>query len=115
MLIMTAPDVRSALIGLEPANLKIGQLQLLHRQYLRWNFFWRSSVLVSRVAVEDGAELSTAALMKPLTSISSLILAGLWGAVLPITAQVNVTQEHNHLSRDGFTSIQLSRGPPLLT
>ena len=40
--------------------------------------------------------------MKPLTSISSLILAGLWGAVLPITAQVNVTQEHNHLSRDGL-------------
>ena len=40
--------------------------------------------------------------MKPLMSISSLILAGLWGAVLPITAQVNVTQEHNHLSRDGL-------------
>ncbi len=40
--------------------------------------------------------------MKPLTSISSLTLAGLWGAVLPITAQVNVTQEHNHLSRDGL-------------
>src|SRR6187431_2161166 len=40
--------------------------------------------------------------MKPLTSISSLILAGLWGAVLPVTAQVNVTQEHNHLSRDGL-------------
>jgi hypothetical protein len=40
--------------------------------------------------------------MKPLTSTTSLILAGLWGAVLPITAQVNVTQEHNHLSRDGL-------------
>ena len=40
--------------------------------------------------------------MKPPPSISSLILAGLWGAVLPITAQVNVTQEHNHLSRDGL-------------
>src|SRR5512132_1470123 len=40
--------------------------------------------------------------MKPLTSTSSVLFAGLWGAVLPITAQVNVTQEHNHLSRDGL-------------
>ena len=40
--------------------------------------------------------------MKPLTSTFSLILVGLWGAVLPITAQVDVTQEHNHLSRDGL-------------
>jgi hypothetical protein len=40
--------------------------------------------------------------MKPLTSVYSLILVGLWGAVLPIAAQVNVTQEHNHLSRDGL-------------
>jgi hypothetical protein len=40
--------------------------------------------------------------MKPLTSIYSLILVGLWAAVIPITAQINVTQEHNHLSRDGL-------------
>src|SRR4030095_15634211 len=40
--------------------------------------------------------------MKPLTFIYSLILVGLWAAVLPVTAQVNVTQEHNHLSRDGL-------------
>jgi PQQ enzyme-like repeat protein len=40
--------------------------------------------------------------MKPVTRTSSLILAGLGGAVFPITAQVNVTQEHNHLSRDGL-------------
>jgi len=53
-------------------------------------------------AISVARTLSPAALMKPLTSISSLILAGLWGAVLPITAQVNVTQEHNHLSRDGL-------------
>jgi hypothetical protein len=44
----------------------------------------------------------SASVMKPLTPTSSLILAGLWGAVFPITAQVNVTQEHNHLSRDGL-------------
>jgi hypothetical protein len=40
--------------------------------------------------------------MKPLASTSSLILVGLWGAVLPVNAQVNITREHNHLSRDGL-------------
>jgi hypothetical protein len=39
---------------------------------------------------------------KPLISISSLVVAGWCGAVLPTNAQVNVTQEHNHLSRDGL-------------
>jgi len=39
--------------------------------------------------------------MKHRISIFSLVVAGFWSAVLPITAQVNVTQEHNHLSRDG--------------
>jgi outer membrane protein assembly factor BamB len=52
--------------------------------------------------VVTGRGIATADLMKPLTSTSSLLFAGLWGAVLPITAQVNVTQEHNHLSRDGL-------------
>jgi hypothetical protein len=32
----------------------------------------------------------------------SLLVAGLWSAVLPAHAQVNVTQEHNNLSRDGL-------------
>ena len=40
--------------------------------------------------------------MKPLISISSLVVAGLWSAVLPTNAQVNVTQHHNHASRDGL-------------
>jgi hypothetical protein len=40
--------------------------------------------------------------MTHLTPIFSLVVAGLWGAVLPANAQVNVTQEHNHLSRDGL-------------
>jgi ABC-type amino acid transport substrate-binding protein len=39
--------------------------------------------------------------MKFLISISSLVVAGLWSAV-PTNAQVNVTQEHNNLSRDGL-------------
>jgi hypothetical protein len=39
--------------------------------------------------------------MKPLIRIFSLVLAGLWSAVLPTNAQINVTQEHNNLSRDG--------------
>jgi outer membrane protein assembly factor BamB len=40
--------------------------------------------------------------MKPLISISSLVVAGLWSAILPANAQVNVTQHHNHASRDGL-------------
>ncbi len=40
--------------------------------------------------------------MKPLISISSLVVAALWSAVLPTNAQVNVTQHHNHGSRDGL-------------
>jgi hypothetical protein len=40
--------------------------------------------------------------MMSLISSSSLIIALLWTAVLPANAQVNVTQEHNNLSRDGL-------------
>src|SRR4029077_6529077 len=41
-------------------------------------------------------------LMKALFSISSFVAAGLWSAILPTNAQVNVTQYHNHASRDGL-------------
>jgi PQQ enzyme repeat len=40
--------------------------------------------------------------MRPFFSIFSLVVAGWWSAVLPTNAQVNVTQEHNNLSRDGL-------------
>ena len=40
--------------------------------------------------------------MKALFSISSLVAAGLWSAIVPANAQVNVTQYHNHSSRDGL-------------
>ena len=40
--------------------------------------------------------------MKTAFSISSLVAAGLLGAILPTNAQVNVTQYHNHASRDGL-------------
>src|SRR5215471_1045526 len=40
--------------------------------------------------------------MKPLFSISSLIVVGFWSAIAPVNAQVNVTQFHNHDSRDGL-------------
>jgi outer membrane protein assembly factor BamB len=40
--------------------------------------------------------------MKLVISIFSLAGAGLWNAVLSVNAQVNVTQEQNHLSRDGL-------------
>ena len=40
--------------------------------------------------------------MRALFSISSLVAAGLWSAILPTNAQVNVTQFHNNGSRDGL-------------
>ena len=40
--------------------------------------------------------------MKVLSSIWSLIAVGLWSAIVPTNAQVNVTQFHNHGSRDGL-------------
>ena len=40
--------------------------------------------------------------LKALLSISSLVAAGLCSAILPLNAQVNVTQFHNHSSRDGL-------------
>ena len=39
--------------------------------------------------------------MKTLISSSSLIITLLWTAIFPATGQVNVTQQHNNLSRDG--------------
>jgi len=41
-------------------------------------------------------------LLKPLFPISSVVAAGLWSAIVPANAQVNVTQYHNHSSRDGL-------------
>jgi hypothetical protein len=40
--------------------------------------------------------------LKALFSISLVIAAGLWSAIVPTNAQVNVTQYHNHSSRDGL-------------
>src|SRR6266581_2615403 len=39
--------------------------------------------------------------MKSSIRIFSFLIASFWVAVLPTTAQVNVTQEHNNVSRDG--------------
>jgi PQQ enzyme repeat len=40
--------------------------------------------------------------VKALSSISFLVAAGLWSAIVPTNAQVNVTLYHNHSSRDGL-------------
>jgi hypothetical protein len=40
--------------------------------------------------------------LKALSSIWSLVAVGLWTAILPTDAQVNVTQFHNNSSRDGL-------------
>src|SRR5207253_8608602 len=36
------------------------------------------------------------------SQIFLLFVTLLWTAILPVNAQVNVTQQHNHLSRDGL-------------
>src|SRR4029450_759120 len=40
--------------------------------------------------------------MKPISSIFSVVLVCFWSALVPVNAQVNVTQFHNHDSRDGL-------------
>jgi hypothetical protein len=40
--------------------------------------------------------------MRPSFSIFSFVVGGLWSLVLQTNAQVNVTQEHNNLSRNGL-------------
>jgi len=40
--------------------------------------------------------------MKFLFSIFSIVIVCFWGAILPVNAQVNITQFHNHPSRDGL-------------
>ncbi|PYJ90220.1 MAG: hypothetical protein DME71_06675 [Verrucomicrobia bacterium] len=52
--------------------------------------------------VEGRSNLIDCGPLKALLSISSLVAAGLWSAILPTNAQVNVTQFHNHASRDGL-------------
>jgi outer membrane protein assembly factor BamB len=52
-------------------------------------------------AVLEASAVFTGIFVKPLISSSSLIVILLWAPLLRANAQVNVTQEHNHLSRDG--------------
>jgi PQQ enzyme repeat. len=40
--------------------------------------------------------------LKTVFSIPLLVAAGVWSVIVPINAQVNVTQYHNHSSRDGL-------------
>lgn len=40
--------------------------------------------------------------MKSLIRVFSLAVANLWVGILPTNAQMNVTQEHNNLSRNGL-------------
>ena len=52
--------------------------------------------------VLEGSAVFTAHFMKRLISFASPIIILLWTAVLPVNAQVNVTQQHNNPSRDGL-------------
>jgi len=40
--------------------------------------------------------------MKPLSSTFSIVVVCVWSVIVPANAQVNVTQFHNHDSRDGL-------------
>src|SRR4249920_150092 len=40
--------------------------------------------------------------MKALFPIFAVVAVGVWSAIIPTNAQVNVTQFHNHESRDGL-------------
>ncbi len=55
-----------------------------------------------RRAVLEGSAVFTTGFMKALISASSFIVILLSTALLPINAQVNVTQKNNNLSRDGL-------------
>jgi outer membrane protein assembly factor BamB len=55
-----------------------------------------------RAVLEGRRGIFTGKFMKTLICLSSLIVALLWSAFLPANAQINVTQEHNNLSRDGL-------------
>src|SRR5215831_12668443 len=57
---------------------------------------------MQRAVLEGSATFSIVAHMKGLISFPSLIVTLLWGAVFSTSGQVNVTQEHNNLSRDGL-------------
>src|SRR5438309_4206470 len=63
-----------------------------------------SEYLTSRqlIVVERSAGFIDCGRLKAFVPISSLIAAGLWSAVVSTNAQVNVTQYHNHSSRDGL-------------
>jgi len=52
--------------------------------------------------VKRGRGLFTAHILKTLLSISFLVASGLLSAIVSTNAQVNVTQYHNHASRDGL-------------
>ena len=52
--------------------------------------------------VKDNAGLSLLGRMKSLILIFSFLVVSLWTAVLPLNAQVNVTQKNNNPSRDGL-------------
>src|SRR6267154_837773 len=55
-----------------------------------------------RFARSNGRRDINYAPLKTVFSISLLVVAGLWSAIIPTNAQVNVTQYHNHISRDGL-------------
>src|SRR5438552_3349298 len=56
---------------------------------------------VAEMGTRQGETSAGAGRMKSSIRIFFFLVASLWCAVAPANAQVNVTQEHNNVSRDG--------------
>ena len=63
---------------------------------------WADSRVVHALCKVNGRSDINYAPLKAVFSISSLVAAGVWSAMLPTNAQVDVPQYHNHISRDGL-------------
>jgi hypothetical protein len=63
---------------------------------------WSSSLTQRQYRMVKGPREFLKTDVKFLFSIFSIVLVCFWSAVVPVNAQVNVTQFHNHDSRDGL-------------
>ena len=82
--------------------------RLRHHSAHGKNIIWLLQIVLPQMLDSNAARCSRRGAvshrkpMKRLIFFSSLIIILLWTALLPARAQVNVTQEHNNLSRDGL-------------
>jgi hypothetical protein len=82
--------------------LHIAQTSAFLMPYLRHSLFGEDCVSSKCFCWRGWRKIIHCGRTKPLIRVFSLAIATSWGGVLPTSAQINVTQEHNHLSRDGL-------------